>query len=44
MIRMISEEPEDTVFWFCQFFVYRRVSGMDYIPGIFRKGILKTDL
>lgn len=37
-----SEEPEDIVFWFCQFFVYQQLSGIDYIPGIVRKGILKT--
>lgn len=37
-----SEEPEDTAFLFCHFLLYQQVSGMDYIPGIFKKGILKT--
>lgn len=37
-----AEEPEDIVFWFFQYFVYHQLSGMEYIPGIFKKGILKT--
>lgn len=37
------EEPKNTIFWFCQFFVYQQFSGMGYIPGIevlviFKKG------
>lgn len=24
-----SEEPEETVFWFFQFFVYQQLSGME---------------